>query len=139
MIYVASRASVPERPSLWKRLRAEGWPITSTWIDEAGVGETADLNELWTRIEAEIRAASCLILYAEYNDFPLKGAFIECGMAIGMGKPVAVVLDFVPEAHNCAPIGSWIKHPLVSVHATVEEARQFLEHIVARGGKENKQ
>jgi hypothetical protein len=127
MIYVASRASLPARPAMWKRLRSQGWPINSTWIDEAGPGETASLTELWDRIEREIRAADYVILYAECDDFPLKGAYIECGMALGMGKPVAVVLDFTPDTRNCSPIGSWIKHPLVSMHDTVEDARAYLD------------
>lgn len=126
--YVASRASVPERPLMWRRMRDEGWPINSTWIDEAGEGQTADFAELWQRIENEIRASTAVIVYALRSDFPLKGAFIECGIALGMGKPVAVVMpDYPPEYRTCKPIGSWIKHPLVSVHSTLLSARKHLE------------
>lgn len=53
--YIASRASLPERSAAWRRLRdVDGWKLTCSWIDEAGVGETADLGALWSRIEAEV-------------------------------------------------------------------------------------
>lgn len=113
-LYVASRASIPERSEMWRAFRKDGNQITSSWIDEAGEGETADFNELWRRITAEIEEAHKLILYAEPNDFPLKGALIEAGIAIGMGKQVIVCLPNVKlEGRTCRPIGSWIEHPLV--------------------------
>lgn len=124
-IYAASRASVPERPAMWKKLREQGVRIVSSWIDEAE--PTADLGELWARIATEIASADVLVLYAEKEDFPLKGAFIEAGLALGMGKPIRVVLPGVElEAPSYRPIGSWIKHPLVSIHSDVEEACQFV-------------
>ena len=128
-IYVASRASDPTRPAMWRKLRAEGWPIVSSWIDEAGAGETASLSELWSRIDREIRASSGVIVYAEADDFPLKGAYIEAGIALGAGLPVAVVLPGVELApRSDRPIGSWIRHPRVSICATLEEARAALTH-----------
>lgn len=113
MIYVASRASVPKYPTEWRRLRSQGWPINSSWIDEAGEGETACMSELWKRIEAEVRAARGVVLWAEEEDFPLKGAFIEVGMALGMGKPVAVYTKTAFDNRNYRPFGSWMNHPLV--------------------------
>jgi hypothetical protein len=110
--YVASRASIPERPAMWRRWRERGLLITSTWIDEAGEGETADLAELWSRIWREVAASEGVILYAQPEDFPLKGALIECGIALGMGKPVAIMLDAVElEPRSLRPLGSWAKHP----------------------------
>lgn len=90
--YVASRASIPERAAMWRRLRADGLQITSTWIDEAGDGETDDFTRLWVRIVAEIASSHALILYAEKADFPLKGALIEVGIAIGLSLPIYVCL-----------------------------------------------
>lgn len=115
-IYVASRASIPERAAMWRRLRDEdGFDIISTWIDEAGDGETGDFTELWERISDEVAMADKVVLYAESDDFPLKGAFIEVGMAIGMGKPVIVCLPGLTlEGRSSRPIGSWISHPLVT-------------------------
>src|SRR5690349_2919340 len=44
--YAISRASLPERVDMWKRLRDSGVNIIATWIDEAGPGQTQDLSEL---------------------------------------------------------------------------------------------
>jgi hypothetical protein len=123
-IYVASRASIPERPAMWRRLREQGWNITSTWIDEAGEGETANFSELWQRITDEIRRSVGVVLYVEPEDLPLKGAYIEIGMALGMGKPVAVVARDMPlDARNYRPLGSWAMHPLVVLVKDLESAR----------------
>jgi hypothetical protein len=118
--YVASRASVPARAAMWRRYRAAGVPIISTWIDEAGEGETADFSELWERITGEIAGAWGLILYAQRDDFPLKGALVEVGIAIALNKPIAIVLDFEPDGRTMRPIGSWIAHKQVSRYQTVE-------------------
>lgn len=118
VVYVASRASVPERPEMWKTLRDRaGWKISSTWIDEAGQGETGDFGELWSRIEREIAMSHGLILFARKEDFPLKCALVEVGMAIGMGKPVAVCLAGEPflETRSRRPVGSWLEHPGVKL------------------------
>ena len=118
-VYVASRASVPERPKMWQGLRSQcGWRITSTWIDEAGEGETESFSGLWERIGPEIARADGLILYAEASDLPLRGALVEVGMALGMGKRVAVVVkDMQLEPRSMRPMGSWMAHPLVKVRA----------------------
>ena len=119
-VYVASRASVPERAAMWRRLRADGWPIISTWIDEDGPGQTADVGELWTRIAAEVTGAAGLVLYVEPGDFPLKGALIEVGMAIAASVPVVVVAPgVIIEPRSYRPIGSWMAHPLVSASPNV--------------------
>lgn len=132
-IYVASRASTPQRPAMWRALRDEGWHITSTWIDEAGEGQTGSFIELWHRIEREIRSSCGLILYAESADFPLKGAYIEVGLALGAGLPVAVVIPGVElEPRSDRPLGSWVRHPRVKICATLEVARRHL--LSARAG-----
>lgn len=129
VLYVASRASVPERSAMWRSLRDErGWHIISSWIDEAGEGETADLYELWGRIDAEIRSCDGLILYAEPGDFPLKGALVEAGIALGAGKPVAVVLldPSILEPRSFRPLGSWAKHPHCRLCVSLENARSWI-------------
>lgn len=127
-LYVASRASLPARAAMWRALREAGWPIVATWIDEAGEGETENFTELWARIESEIRSARGVIVYAEPGDFPLKGAYLEAGIALGAGLPVAVVMPGVDlEPRSARPMGSWIRHPRVTVCATLEEARGAIE------------
>ena len=119
--YVCSRT---HHADLWKTARARGAPILSTWIDEAGAGETADLGLLWERIEREIRAATAVVVFARADDFPLKGALVEAGMAIAAGKPIRLVLapDVELESPSCRPIGSWIRHPLVHRFDSIQEA-----------------
>lgn len=54
-IYVASRASIPERNAMWRHYRdVHKIPIISSWIDEAGEGQTDDFSKLWIRIISEI-------------------------------------------------------------------------------------
>jgi hypothetical protein len=114
-VYIASRASIPERSAMWRRFRDErGAPIISTWIDEAGEGETADFGELWERIHEEVARSTRLVLYVEAGDFPLKGALIEVGMALSLRRDVWVMGRGVTiEGRTCRPLGSWIKHPCV--------------------------
>lgn len=122
-IYVASRASVPERGAMWRALRAQGAPIVSSWIDEDGEGATDNFGDLWERICREVTGAAALILYAEPSDFPLKGAYIEVGMALAAGVPVYAVLPGVKlEPRSMRPVGSWLMHPLVEVSDSVDTA-----------------
>ncbi len=127
LIYVASRASIPARAEMWRNLRDDyGWQITSTWIDEAGEGETSDFTDLWDRITCEIAAARKLVLFAKEEDFPLKGALIEAGIALGMGKPVIVCLPGVSlEERSKRPIGSWIAHRNVIRRDTIYSAMAY--------------
>lgn len=122
-VYVASRASIPERGAMWRKFRDDGYRITSSWIDEDGEGATDDFGDLWTRITREVSDATAVILYAEQGDFPLKGAYIEVGIALGQNKPVIVCLPNVSlEPRSCRPIGSWISHPLVTRIDDIQEA-----------------
>ena len=111
-IYTSSRV---KHAPMWKSLRASGENIISSWIDQAGPGETPSLSELWVHILEEIADSDYMILYVEPDDFPLKGAFVEVGMALGLGLAVVVVapgMEFDPPSYR--PIGSWIKHPNVT-------------------------
>jgi hypothetical protein len=86
-IYVASKV---KHADAWKRLRAQGVPIISTWIDEAGVGESASLSDLWARCIFESSRADALIIYCEPGEV-LKGAWVELGAALSAGVPVYAV------------------------------------------------
>ncbi|WFS01564.1 hypothetical protein [Rhizobium tumorigenes] len=86
-IYIASKTKHAER---WRALRAAGLPIISTWIDEAGQGESGDLNDLWRRCILEASTASALVIYREPEDV-LKGGWIELGAALASGVPIYAV------------------------------------------------
>lgn len=113
MIYVASRV---KHAPLWKKLRSEGWPILSTWIDE-GVVPPDRAGPLWLQIIEEVRRCSCLLVYAELSDFPLKGAMVEVGAALAMGKPVVACFPNM----DADVVGSWISHPSVYLRDALEE------------------
>lgn len=119
--YVCSRVKHADR---WKDYRARGANIISTWIDEAGAGETESYSELWVRIQKEVRESNGLIMLLEPDDFPLKGALVEAGMALAYDKPVFVYApDVKLEGITFRPIGSWIKHPNVFF---IDNLEQFL-------------
>lgn len=87
-IYIASKTKHADR---WRRLRDDaGLPIISTWIDEAGAGESGDLSDLWRRCILEASTASALVLYREPDDV-LKGGWVELGAALACGVPVFAV------------------------------------------------
>jgi hypothetical protein len=83
-IYVASKT---KHAAIWRDLRSKGVPINSTWIDEAGQGESEDLSDLAARCVSEASMAGALVLYSESDDV-LKGALIEVGAALASGVPV---------------------------------------------------
>lgn len=122
-IYIASRSSVSGRSAEWRSLRDQGWNIICSWIDADPNCADPDLGELWLKIGDEIKGAERLILYVEPNDFPLKGALIEVGMAISAGIPVYVVAPGVAvDPVSYRPIGSWVNHPLVTMSISMNEA-----------------
>lgn len=86
-IYIASKT---RHAHLWRDLRGAGAPIISTWIDEAGEGESGDLDDLWERCITESKTCDVLIVYREPEDV-LKGAWVEIGAALAAGKSVHAV------------------------------------------------
>lgn len=124
-VYVASRASIPERSLMWRNFRATGRRVNSTWIDEAGEGETGDMGELWERIEREVAMSERLILYVDSGDLPLKGAFVEVGMALASDIPVFVVAPHMSTNHLRKGIGSWLNHPRVRIVPTISAAADY--------------
>lgn len=126
-VYVASRASIPERGDMWRKMRQDlkphGVRITSTWIDEDGPGETADFPNLWERIRTEVMMSDRLIVYLEPDDFPVRGVLIEVGIALAFRVPVVIVAPNVQmEGRSMRPLGSWVMHPLVSFQPNMTEA-----------------
>ncbi len=126
--YIASRASLPERSEAWRKLRdVDGYLIISSWIDVVtqpiNADDTKPLHAIWEDITQEVTTAERVIVYAEPDDFPLKGTLVEVGMALAVGTPIYLVLPNVDiEANTFRPIGSWINHPLVKIVATMDEA-----------------
>ena len=86
-IYMASKTTHAPR---WQTLRAAGYNVISTWIDEAGEGETLDVPDLARRCIKEAAEADVFILFCRDTE-TLKGAFLEAGAALAAGKLVISV------------------------------------------------
>lgn len=133
--YIASRASLPERSEAWRKLRdVDGYLIVSSWIDVVtqplNDNDTKPLHAIWENITQEVTTAERVIVYAEPDDFPLKGTLVEVGMALAVGTPIYLVLPGVDiEEETFRPIGSWINHPLVKLVSTMDEALMTADHI----------
>lgn len=112
-IYMASKTAHAPR---WRDLRAAGFRIISTWIDEAGVGETACFTDLWRRCVDEAAGADALIIYREPGEV-LKGAFVEAGAALAVGTPVYAI--------GCDEF-SFVNHASVTRCATLAEALAYV-------------
>lgn len=128
-VYVASRASNLDRGAMWRAYRSAGWNITSSWIDEDGVGQTKSFAELWQRIQNEIARSDGLIAYLPEQDLPFRGVLIEVGMALAMNKRV-IAVSSVQANHARAILGSWINHPKVTLVTTLALAYSSLCNIV---------
>lgn len=121
--YIASRASIPERSAAWRKLRADGWAISASWIDATGENEPDDLSELWLKIQEEVCSSERLVLYVEPEDLPLKGALVEVGMALAVGIKVFVVTPGITMHRETGrPLGSWAFHPNVRLVPDMETA-----------------
>lgn len=83
-IYFASKTKHAQR---WIALRGAGVPVISTWIDEAGVGETSDWQDLWDRCLREASTAAALVMYVEPGETH-KGSLAEVGAALRAGVPM---------------------------------------------------
>lgn len=82
--------------------------FTSTWVDAllGGAVETPDSAKLfWQQDYNEIQASDYLFLWCPLA-LRLRGALVEVGMAITLGKPVFV-------AGNHADYSTWQYHPQV--------------------------
>jgi len=130
-VYVASKIYFHTQ---WKRMReSPDWShveFTSRWLDMAHLEDPsapqplpADFGHFWTIDIQDVRRSDFVLLFG--SDEGLKGALVECGAALGLGKTV-IVID-LPEVH------SWSFHPLVVRLGTLEAARKFLRHYANLG------
>jgi hypothetical protein len=111
-VYIASRTRHAPK---WRELRDSGYPILSTWIDEAGPGQTTDYSDLMHRCVAEAATAAALIVYAEGDDvLGWKGVWFEMGAACASDVPV-----FFVGTHD---FPSALRHPSVFCCESFEDA-----------------
>lgn len=124
-IYTASRT---KHAHLWRDARSKGLPIISTWIDEAGEGESPSMLYLWIRCIEEATNCKALILYRE-SDEPLKGALLEAGAALSALNTVYAVGFNGPDDMK---VFSFLYHPKVIRCESLEVAFHYA-NLVAGG------
>jgi len=100
------------------------------WLNEDGPGQTASMAELWPRICAEVAAADEFVLYVELEDLPLKGAFIEAGVALAHGKKIRIVCPRIDGA-RAKLLGSWVSHPNVTFHTSLYEVFALFRRVTS--------
>lgn len=125
-VYVASKT---KHALMWQAFRKNApFAMTSTWIDMIHEDGTDDadgrFDQLWETIVGDVDEADGLILYVESGDFPLRGALVEVGLAISKDIPVAIVTPDIVVDERGNPFGTWVHHPLVSLHPSIHYAAQ---------------
>ena len=83
-LYVASKTTYGNE---WRKLRASGVPIISTWIDVSGVGETVDFDMLWIRCLDEASTCTALVAFRGQGE-SLADIADEIAAALSHGKHV---------------------------------------------------
>jgi hypothetical protein len=106
-IYIASKAK--HRPR-WREFRdINGYDIISKWIDIPDKfsqdSSGMDYKRLWLNCVQDVRDCDVLVMYAEPGEV-MKGALIELGIALGLGKEIIVAGDLGDN-------GTWWNHPNV--------------------------
>lgn len=120
-VYLASKLAHAKK---WREL---DWPeinLTARWPhSHVGVPDTADFARLfWTEDEDDVMSSDVVLVYAEDGEH-LRGALVEAGMGIALGKHVIVVGDH-PD------FGTWQYHPMVLRAKTLEQARSIIVGLV---------
>jgi hypothetical protein len=115
-IYTASKTIHAPK---WRELRVLGFPIISTWIDEAGKGETQSFTDLWMRCINEASQANITLCYREPNE-TLKGAFIEVGASLASNRSVFAI--------GCEEF-SFVAHSNVTQYKTLGQALKVIGYL----------
>lgn len=119
-VYTASKLSEANR---WRELAKEWQEIefVARWPFKH-VGTVPDhaifAKIFWQHDLEDVSSSDVVLIYAE-PEHKLRGALVEAGMAIALGRKVIVVGDH-PD------FGTWQHHPLVHIVEDLEQARILL-------------
>lgn len=124
-VYTASKLA--EAP-LWRSLR-EAWPeveFTARW-PVVHVGVTPDAacfaKVFWDQDLEDVGKADVVLVYTPSRADKLRGALVEVGMGLALGKEVIVVGEH-PD------YGTWQHHRNCHVVSGLDEARKLLQTMV---------
>lgn len=122
-IYIASKLGYAER---FRKMRIQwkmdGIDLHARWFDQAVIEQSGpvapeDFHVFWLVDEEDVKDSQAVIIYGEDKDI-LRGALVEAGIAIAMGKLVIVVGDF--------NYGTWQYHPMVTKAGSFEHAKTMI-------------
>jgi hypothetical protein len=134
-VYTASKLSHASRwVVLAHELAPYGVTITSRWIkyshalgdrpyESEAVLDGETMRQCWIEDHEDVSRADVVLVYGEPGE-NLRGALVEAGMGIALGKTVLVV----GENEN---FGTWHHHPRCKRLETLEDAKRIL--TVANG------
>lgn len=121
-VYFASKTRHADKwLDMIKYLNNVGIEVCSTWIHEAGEGQTRDFGDLWHRCIRESSECDFLILYYQEDDKPLKGALIEAGSALSHGRPVLFV-----GPRDGGYLGNVLRNPRIRQFDTMDDAIKYV-------------
>lgn len=95
------------------------WPFLEPFIEPT----PENASRFWQDDMADVRACHAMIVYA-LDDEHLRGALVEAGAAMALGRMIVVVGDHVD-------YGSWQHHPNVVKAQSLEAA---ISTIIAHAG-----
>lgn len=118
-VYTASKLDHAE---LWKHIRVRfpqiyftaRWPFFVGYIEEGP--ECAE--HFWQDDEEDVRRSDVVLVYAANSEEKLRGALVEAGMGIAMGKLVIVV-------GKHPDYSTWQFHPQVEHADSIETALAY--------------
>lgn len=89
------------------------WPFLETQVDDCDT----NCRKFWQDDFTDISSCDILILFAEEGE-NLRGALVEVGIAMGLGKQIIVIGDHSDH-------GTWWHHPLVRKVVDLEAAMKL--------------
>lgn len=127
-VYIASKIQyAPQFRGYRRNWLIDGVFVNSRWIDMADAEWATprkinvppeEFRMCWLVDEQDVKDCQALIIYGAQQD-KLRGALVEAGMAIAMGKPV-----FAVGGHP--DFSSWQHHPLVMPADSFDHAKTMI-------------
>lgn len=119
-------ASCLHHAPLWRQLAHEWneftfsarWPFHHCDSNGTPIWPESFAPIFWEQDVEDIKNSDVLLIWAEPTD-PLRGALVEAGVALGLGKKI--ILSGQNER-----FGTWQFHPLISSVKSLEEGRKLL-------------
>lgn len=120
-VYIASKIRYAP---VWRELYSHSdihivsrWPFLETQVDD----RPTNCRKFWQDDFTDVSSADILILFAEEGE-NLRGALVEVGIALGLGKHIIVIGDHKDH-------GTWWHHPQVKKVINLEQAIKLARRL----------